>query len=327
MFCAGLAAVACYPDASRAGGRTRQAQDETTEQNKDAAPQSPSPPKPDENAPDLAFGAYQRGYYMTALAEAMKRIAANPDDAAAMTLVGELYAEGLSVRRDSTEAVRWYTLASDRGDRQATFRLALAKLVGDGAPKDRDGAQKLFEKAAAQGHPGALYNLGVMAIENSGGVAPDFAKAAKLFEQAAELSDSDAAYALGLLYRNGTGVEKSDERAAEWIARSAKDNNVPAEIEYAIMLFNGVGAPKDETAAAKLFLKAAARDNPVAQNRAARVLAAGRGLPKDMVEAMKWHILARAAGINDPWLDGELTRLSPKEKEAVQAAVRQYMGR
>ncbi|VFU07343.1 Sel1 domain protein repeat-containing protein [Methylocella tundrae] len=327
VLCAGLAQAAYCSDASRAGGRTQQAQDETTEQNKEAAPQPSSPPKADENTPDLAFGAYQRGYYVTALAEAMKRIAANPDDAAAMTLVGELYAQGLGVRRDAKEAVRWYKLASDRGDRQATFRLALANLVGDGTAKDRDEAQKLFEKAAAQDHPGALYNLGVMAIENKGGVAPDFTKAAKLFEQAADLGDSDAAYALGLLYRNGTGVEKSDERAAEWIARSAKDNNVPAEIEYAIMLFNGVGVPKDETAAAKLFLKAAARDNPVAQNRAARVLAAGRGLPKDMVEAMKWHILARAAGVKDKWLDGELAKLTPKEKEAVQAAVRQYIGR
>jgi uncharacterized protein len=275
---------------------------------------------------DLAFGAYQRGYYSTALAEAEKRIAANPDDAAAMTLIGELYSQGLGVRRDQAEAARWYTLGNDHGDRQAAFRLGLAKLTGEGTPKDPDGAKKLFEKAAAEGHPGALYNLGVMAIENNG-VVRDFAQAAKLFEQAANLGDSDAAYALGLLYRNGTGVDKSDEHAAEWIGRAAKEDNVAAEVEYAIMLFNAVGVPKDETAGAKLFLRAAARDNPVAQNRAARILAVGRGLPKDPVEAMKWHILARAAGVKDAWLDSELAKLSPKEKDAVQAAVRQYLGR
>ena len=93
------------------------------------------------------------------------------------------------------------------------------------------------------------------------------------------------------------------------------------------MLFNGIGVAKDETAAGKLFLKAASHDNPVAQNRVARILAVGRGLPKDPVEAMKWHILARAAGIKDSWLDGELAKLTPKEKDAVQAAVRQYMVR
>jgi len=131
---------------------------------------------------------------------------------------------------------------------------------------------------------------------------------------------------LGLLYRNGTGVEKSDEQAAQWICRAATDDNVPAQVEYAIMLFNGIGVEKDETAAAKLFLKAAWRNNPVAQNRAARLLAAGRGLPKDMVEAMKWHLLARAAGEKDAWLDGELAKLSAQEKSAVAASLHQYVG-
>ena len=155
-----------------------------------------------------AFGAYQRGYYATALAEAEKRIATNPDDGAAMTLIGELYAQGLGAPRDATEAARWYKLAADRGDRQATFALGLAMLTGTGTPKNRDGAAALFQKAAAEGHPGALYNLGVMAIENDKGVVPDFTGAAKYFREAADLGDSDAAYALGLLYRNGTGVRQ-----------------------------------------------------------------------------------------------------------------------
>ena len=122
-----------------------------------------------------------------------------------------------------------------------------------GVPKDRAGAAELFEKAAAQNHPGALYNLGILAIENNG-VTVDFPKAAKLFRQAAELGYGDAAYALGLLYRNGSGVEKSDEQAALWIGRAAKDGNVPAQVEYAIMLFNGIGVDKDETADTILYL-------------------------------------------------------------------------
>ena len=276
-------------------------------------------------APDFAFAAYQRGYYITAMREAMKRIDADPNDGPAMTLIGELYSQGLGVRQDATEADRWYKLAASRGDRQGIFALAIAKLKGDGVPQDHAGAAELFAKAAAQNHPGALYNLGVMAIENNG-VASDFPKAAQFFRRAADLGDPDAAYALGLLYRNGTGVEKSDKQAAHWIGLAAKEDNVPAQVEYAIMLFNGVGVDKDETAAAKLFLKAAARNNPVAQNRAARILAAGRGLPKDMVAAMKWHLLARAAGIKDSWLDGELAKLSVVDKIAVESSLHRYMG-
>jgi TPR repeat protein len=143
-------------------------------------------------APDIAFAAYQRGYYVTAMREAMKRIEADPGDGPAITLIGELYSQGLGVRRDATEAARWYKLAAERSDPPAMFALGIAKLKGEGVPEDRAGAAALFEQAAAQNHPGALYNLGVLAIENDG-VTSDFQKAARLFRQSAELGFSDAA--------------------------------------------------------------------------------------------------------------------------------------
>src|SRR3712207_5888342 len=45
---------------------------------------------------DLAFGAFQRGYYLTAFHEATKRVN-DKGDPRAMTLLGELYANGLGV--------------------------------------------------------------------------------------------------------------------------------------------------------------------------------------------------------------------------------------
>jgi len=114
----------------------------------------PVPARPS-GAPDLAYAAYQRGYYVTAMQEAMKRIKADPSDGPAMTLAGELYALGLGVRRDLAEAARWYKLAADTGDRQAIFALGIAKLKGEGVPKDRAGAAEMLEKAHAQNHAGA----------------------------------------------------------------------------------------------------------------------------------------------------------------------------
>src|SRR5260221_12076221 len=83
--------------------------------------------------PDIAFGAFQRGYYVTAFNEAMKRITANPKDAAAMALVGEIYDQGLGVRRAFTEAARWFRLATTLGNREATFALAMSTREGRGA--------------------------------------------------------------------------------------------------------------------------------------------------------------------------------------------------
>ena len=140
----------------------------------------------DSDTPDLAYGAFQRGYYGTALHEAMKRLEVNPNDAAAMTLIGQLYAQGLGVGLNDVEAAHWYKLAADLGDREALFALGLAALKGAGVPKDRSAAAELFKKAAARNQPAALYNLGLMALENDG-VASDFGKASDYFKASAEL--------------------------------------------------------------------------------------------------------------------------------------------
>lgn len=274
---------------------------------------------------DLAFGAYQRGFYSTAMREAMKRLGRNPKDGPAMTLVAELYSQGLGVKPSKEEAARWFRLAAESGDPQAMFELGIADMKGDGVEQDREAARTMFKQAAAHDHPGALFYLGLMAMQGSG-VAPDFRTASIYFRRAANLNNSEAQYALGLLYRNGNGVQEDQAAAAALIRAAAANDNIAAMIEYAIMQFNGIGMPKDEAAAARLFIKAAGRNNAIAQDRAARLYVTGRGVTKDVVEGMKWHLLSRAAGLKDPWLDSEMTKLTPAQREAVDKAVRHFIG-
>jgi len=273
--------------------------------------------------PDLAFGAFQRGYYLTALREAMKRIEADANDAPAMALMGELYRDGLGLRRSMEEATHWYRLAANRGDPPAAFALGMAYLQGQGVARDVMAALPWLELAAVAGHPGAIYNLGLLATQSD---TPDFAKSATLFRRAADLGNAEAAYALGLQYLQGRGVTRDGGRAAEWLQRAADAGLAAAQIEFAIMSFNGDGVLKDEARAARYFMKAAATNNPVAANRLARLLAMGRGVPRNMVEAMKWHILARTAGIKDEWLDSELNSLSARDRALVEEAVRRHIG-
>jgi TPR repeat protein len=129
-----------------------------------------------------------------------------------------------------------------------------------------------------------------------------------------------------VLIKEGKGVERNPQDAANWMRRAADENISAAIVELAIMTFNGNGVTKDEEAAAKLFRKAALRNNPIAMNRLARLLVAGRGVEKNVVEAMKWHLLARAVGLNDDWLDQTLGTLTPAQREGVEAAVRQMVG-
>lgn len=272
---------------------------------------------------DLAYGAFQRGLYLTAFNEASKRVAADPTDGAAMTLIGELYANGFGVRQDWAKAGDWYRLAIQRGDPHAAFALGMMTLDGRGVAKDAAAGRRLLE-SAADAVPAAAYNLALLLLEAR---RPESdRRAAELMRRAADAGEVDAQYALAVLYRQGKGVTRDPVEGAIWMARAAAARNAAAEVEYGIMLFNGEGVLRNETGAAAFFLRAAEKGNPVAQNRLARLHAAGRGVPRDLVEAAKWHAIAGSRGVKDPWLDETLKGLSPAERARADEAARRWLG-
>src|SRR5690606_23544949 len=200
---------------------------------------------------DLAYGAYQRGLYVSALKYATARVEANRNDAAAMTLLGELYAQGLAVPPDFAEAASWYRLAHEKGDAHATFAPAMLTTNGQGLARDRTRAEALLEEAAGKGHPVASYNLALLLLPKR--TEADDERAVALLERAAEADIGDAQYALAVLYREGRGVPVNRIKMAEWLARAAENDNVPAQVEYAIALFNGDGTARSEEEAARWF--------------------------------------------------------------------------
>jgi len=287
----------------------------------------PLPPRADGVPPDLAFGAYQRGNFLFALLEAERRIDANPKDAPAMTLIGEIYRDGAAVPRNDSEAARWYKLASNLGDPQAAYELGVLLLQGSkDVPKDPAAAEAQFERAAAKNHAGALYNLGVMTLAGSGGKAPDYAKAAQYFLRAANAGDDNAAYSYGVMLREGKGMPQDIIEAAHWLKRASDGGIVAGQVEYAIMLFNGEGVNKDEAAATKILLIAAARGNPIAQNRIAHLYASGRALPRDLAKAAAWNSFAKAGGLDDQELDVATADLTQDERRRFTKLVHELGG-
>jgi TPR repeat protein len=278
-----------------------------------AVEQSPSAPA--ENS-DLAFGAFQRGHYLTAYAEATRLIETN-NDPKAMTLVAEILANGLGVKPDEKRAAYWYARAAEAGDREASYALGLLYLQGRGVARDRAEAAKRFRVAAEQGHAAAAYNLALLYVE--GQVFPrNMSEALRWFGIAAEQDVADAQHTLAVIYRDGDdGIPRDLAKSIQWLERAIKLDHIPAMIELGIALFNGDGIARDEARAAKLFRQAALRGNPVAQNRYARVLSAGRGTEQNSIEACLWHHLARAQTVSDPQLDGVCDTLAPANREEV----------
>jgi TPR repeat protein len=282
------------------------------------------PPRTDGVPPDLAFGAYQRGNFLYALLEAERRLDVNPKDAAAMTLIGEIYRDGAAVKHDDREAARWYRLASNLGDPQAAYELGALLLEGvDGVARDPADAKAQFELAAAKNHPAALYNLGVIALD---GKTPNYAKAAQYFLRAANAGDDNAAYSYGVMLREGKGAPQDIVEAAHWLKRAADGGIIAGQVEYAIMLFNGDGVRKDESSAANILLTAAAHGNPIAQNRIAHLYVSGRALPRDLAKAAAWNSFAKAGGLQDPELDVATADLSLDERRRFTKLVHELGG-
>lgn len=78
---------------------------------------------------------------------------------------------------------------------EAQYQLGMMMAEGVGGPKDDGAARKLFEKAAAQNHAGALERMGAFAQSGRGG-PQDSAAAKTYYQRAADLGDEDAKAAL-----------------------------------------------------------------------------------------------------------------------------------
>ena len=155
------------------------------------------------------------------------RRAADKGSTSAMVELGVLYGTGAGVAKDDAQARKLFERAAEAGNprgvsnlaalggsapsdpvrarellakaaetnAEAQYQLGLMLADGTGGPRDDAGARNLFEKAAAQNHPGALERMGAFAQEGRGG-PKDSAVAKAYYERAAALGDDDAKKAL-----------------------------------------------------------------------------------------------------------------------------------
>src|SRR5690606_36045972 len=111
---------------------------------------------------DYAYGAYQRGWFLTAFSLALQR--AEKGDARAQTLLGVLLSRGLGVKQDLAAAADWYRLAGDAGDPEAQYALGQFYLDGTGVKQDAAKAAGLFRKAADAGQAVAAREFGYLLL-------------------------------------------------------------------------------------------------------------------------------------------------------------------
>lgn len=262
---------------------------------------------------DAAYGAFQRGLYMTALNLAMPR--AEAGDSAAQTLVAEILSRGLGVARDEAKAAKWYQLAAEQGVPEAQFQYALLLLDGRFVKKDPQGAYALMQAAAEAGNRLAQFNFAQLLLKREPGNA-GMAKAVSYYQRAADSGLADAQYAMSQVYANGVGGKKRDEaEARRWMTLAARQNFDTAQVDLATWLIEGRGGPRDLKAGFGWMKRAADGGNVAAQNRVAKLYMGGIGTEPNSIDAAAWYFLARRAGLTDPEMEDFLRGLTEDEQK------------
>lgn len=260
---------------------------------------------------DIAYGAFQRGLFLTARNLALPR--AEAGDAAAQTLLAEIYSRGLGVAVDFDEAEKWYARAARQGVPEAQLQMALVLLERD---PDSPEARMLMASAADAGHGKAMFNHAQILLSDRPGGGGQRA-AFSYFRRAAEAGIADAQYAVAQYYSEGTPPAIYDPREArKWLEKSARQGFDSAQRELGFFMLEGLGGDRDYDSAFVWTARAAYAGNVAAQAQLAKLYWSGLGIEPDDTEAAAWYVLARRAGLRDPSLEDFWLGISTEMQQA-----------
>jgi hypothetical protein len=172
--------------------------------------------------------------------------------------IANCYAQGRGIAQNDHLAFLYYEAGAEAGDPFAKFTLGSWLFTGrgrDGSPPDTKKGFQWQLEAAGEGHPIAMFNIGVMYMSGevistsfSGyphdfpqllgkdyfcffffqveGVTRDHEKAVEWFEKAAAANVVEAAVNVGNMYRLGVGVEKDLHKALSFFKSFASRNEL-----------------------------------------------------------------------------------------------------
>lgn len=194
--------------------------------------------------------------------------------------IGDMYADGNGVPRDTSEAGRWYQRGVDMasagaraGWLTADVYLANAYLQSKGVPLDYSEAMYRMKDAAEHGNRQAQVNLGSM-YRDGQGTPQNYGEAMYWYRKAADRGSAVAEWTIGRLYFDGKGVIRNLTEAATWFRKAASEGLPVAQWDLGMMYYGGYGVSKDLVTARAWLQKAAARGYAPAKEMLARLDAA-----------------------------------------------------
>lgn len=143
----------------------------------------------------------------------------SPDDAECLEQMGICYANGLGVKENNSQALKFYCMAADKGSAMAQFYAGEMYLQGLGCRKNYKAAIAYLEKAVAQDFPPACCLLG-NCYEDGNGVKVNKKKAIALYEKGVGLENVECCCLMALACAEGTVQAPNMEKAWEYVRKA-----------------------------------------------------------------------------------------------------------
>jgi len=237
----------------------------------------------------------------------------DPTNAKEQYELGQKYRWGNGLQQDQKKAFYWFGKASEQGNAEASFLVAVYYAHGwGGVSKDKKMARNYeaksveqFTKAAEQGDADAQQSLGsAYGSPSFDGVSRDkkkeaqwYAKAFEQFTRAAEKGDAAAQYKLGVLhityYNSLQGIQNDDEKVVYWFTKAAERGNADGQYGLGGCYHHGIrGVRRNEEKAIYWYTKAAEQGHANAQDSLGRIYSDNRNMEK----AIYWYTKAAEGG-------------------------------
>jgi uncharacterized protein len=165
----------------------------------------------------------------------------------AEVMLGYFYDTGTVVAQEPAQAALWYKKAALQDDPLAEWLLGRLIVAGLVPPRDLNEAARWLQKAAEHGNPFGEYLLGKVKLERQ-----DYPAAAEWFRKAAMQGLPQAQEQLGLLLKQGQGVNLDKFQAFVWLQVSYEAGDQSAGVSNALVELGGqLGTTQEQQAMSK----------------------------------------------------------------------------
>lgn len=207
-------------------------------------------------------------------------------DMAGQYRLGLCYEYGHGVKKNLAQAKHYLQLSAKQGNPDAKKELSnldpVGRLLNEGEDdffnkKDYPAALKLLKEAAAKDNAQAQFDMGCIYSQGLGGTPVDYQQALQWYQMGVLQGDASNENGLGVLYKDGKGVEQDDAKAVSLFQLSSAQGWGEGETDLANMYENGTGVAKDLDQAKHWYQLAADQGVQEAKNALQRIANGGAG--------------------------------------------------